>query len=97
MIYLLALLILMPLAVFLNAYVLSVLWLWFIVPLGMPVLSLTTAVGIAVIVSLFQQTHQSKENDKTESAEAKIGKAFSLVLAKPLGALAVGWLITLFM
>lgn len=97
MIYFLAILILIPLAVFLNAYVLSVLWLWFIVPLEMPVLSLTTAAGIAVIATLLQQTQQTKDDDKEESAESKIGKAFSLVVSKPLAALLIGWIITLFM
>ena len=36
-----------------RGFVLSRLWLWFIVPLGIPLISISWAIGIAVMATMF--------------------------------------------
>ena len=51
-----------PLAL-LNGWALSVMWGWFIVPLGAPALGLIQAIGITYVVTFF-----TYKRDKTEEA-----------------------------
>lgn len=78
-------------SVLLNAFVLTTLWSWFVVPtFGLQGLSMPVAFGLGVILNLhlaphFARVAQSKKLD------------FLDVLSYPLGALLLGWLATLFM
>lgn len=81
--------------IILRGLVLSMLWGWFIVPLGAPVLSVAQAVGIVLIVMLitFRSTERSEIEDR---------KWYSLALAiiagmHTLWLLFLGWVIHLFM
>lgn len=45
----------------LNAMVLSILWGWFAVPLGLPPIGVAMAVGLSTIVSLMTSSHKSED------------------------------------
>lgn len=61
-----ALLLAIP-VILLHGLVLSYLWLWFAVPLGVPALNLWHACGVAALLSLF--TRRAPEKDKTEKED----------------------------
>jgi hypothetical protein len=85
----LALLAFAPLAITWSAYVLTVLWGWFVEPtFGVDPLSVPYAAGLGVLASFL--THQAREHD--HSAAESIG----IAVLHPLFALAFGWVITLF-
>ena len=74
----------------LNGWALSILWLWFLVPFGLPVLSIPQAIGIAMVVNYL--TYQYiKNNDKDW------GTALVAALARPFVALGIGYIVTLFL
>lgn len=78
-----------------RAYVLSVLWAWFVVStFGLPLLSVPVAAGILVIMA-FTTKQKPLENEfdvKPEPVEAAVTS-----FAIPLAALGIGWLIKLWM
>ena len=75
------------LAYILNGVALSVLWGWFMVgSFGLPAISVPLAIGIGIIVSYL--TDQDQEVKKRE-----IGEWIGYVLAKPIVALVIGWIV----
>ena len=80
----------------LNGWVLSILWGWFLVPLGLAPISVISAIGIALILNYIQKDFKAEETEG-DTAIDKFVNAITKALAKPLGALFVGWIITLFM
>ena len=83
------------LSIILRAWVLVVLWGWFLVPLGVFELSITTAIGISIIVGLFTQ-HLQKDNIEVKHKTGIVEGLLPAVLA-PLMALFTGWIVTWFM
>lgn len=66
-----------PCAVLLKGFVLSKLWFWFIVPLGVPAISLWHAWGIAILAAMF--SHQAS----TSTYDPKVEEyGFGYVIAK---------------
>jgi hypothetical protein len=76
-----------------NAWVLSILWGWFIVPLGVKSLSIAHAYGVTLVAGLFLSTRGIKENKNQDDWIS------SLVtwLILPLAALFLGWIAVGFM
>jgi len=74
-----------------NGYVLTVLWRWFMVPVfNLPILSLPVAIGISLVIGLLTQQYQSiPEDDRF--------KPFVYSILVPFVALAMGWIVHLFM
>jgi len=82
----------LPLEVFLNAWVITKLWSWFIIPqFGLSVLSYVNAAGFALFVGVL--THQDlSEIQKKESDDSIWSKtivAFFKIVFKPLFVLAL--------
>lgn len=78
----------------LGGYVLSILWAWFIVgTFGLPALTIPLALGIMVVVSYLTK----QPNFANEDKEDYVKRTNILAIVKPLGALAVGWVIKSFM
>jgi mannose/fructose/N-acetylgalactosamine-specific phosphotransferase system component IIC len=48
---------LVPFGILLNAFVLTQLWHWFVVPFGIMTLSMAHAYGIAILIRLFTYHH----------------------------------------
>lgn len=67
-----------------GGFVLYILWGWFVVPLGVPPIGIAWAIGISAVSALLVPTPPSPtEDQRTEHLAG--------VLAKPLIALAIGW------
>lgn len=76
--------------VVLNGYTVSVLWEWFIIPVFMvDALNIPQATGIALIISYLTSGTPAKEDDKY--------KTVGIVIAKPLLALLIGYIVTFFL
>lgn len=70
-----------------RGYVLSVLWRWFVVPLGVPTLGVAHAVGIATTVYLLRKGSKREEIDREY-----IIRATATSIVAPATALLIGWL-----
>jgi hypothetical protein len=79
----------------LNGWVLSVLWGWFLVPLGIPPILILHAIGVGVTISLLT-SHGPKGKDERTSTE-KMREAIAFMFMTPLVALAMGWIVHSFM
>lgn len=77
------------LSVFLEGVVLSVLWDWFIVPLGVTPISVAHAVGICCIVLTTSQ-FSSPPDSKNENARFHV---LSYLFLRPLFALVCGYIV----
>jgi hypothetical protein len=66
----------------LEGYVLTKLWAWFFIPLGVPTINVAQAIGIALTINLL--THQHSDSDEDEGFE----KAFKLILMSLFSSLA---------
>lgn len=76
-----------------NAWVLTILWGWFIVPLGVKALSVAHAYGFTLVTGLILSNRGIKENkDKEEWVSSII-----TWLLLPLAALFFGWIAVGFM
>jgi hypothetical protein len=74
----------------LRGITLSVLWGWFIVPLGVVSIGIPAAMGIAMLVAMM--TWQDVVTQKRE-----LGGAFGVAIGQCLFALLAGYILTLFM
>lgn len=74
-------------SVLINGYVLSILWVWFLVPLGLPAISIAHSIGIAMIASwLTYQDDASKQDEKGSGL-----RLFLLLIVRPLLTLGIGY------
>lgn len=76
----------------LNGWALVQLWGWFMVPLGLPVLSLPWAIGIAVVVSFL-----TNHNEPRKSDDVDVGKAIGHAFLRPVISVGVGWIVHQYM
>jgi len=91
-------LVLVPLCVF-DGWVLSILWGWFVVPLGVVALTIPGAIGLRLVVGLFVTNRSPKKlediEEEYEDEYPMIGdalRAFVLMAHRAL-ALALGWIL----
>lgn len=76
-----------------NAWVLSILWAWFVVPLGVKAIGIAHAYGITQLVSLFLSNRGLKENKSKEDWVSTI----TIWITIPAIALFFGWIAVGFM
>lgn len=89
---LLATLIVGPFIFIEQGWAISVLWNWFVAPLGAPQIGIATAIGISLTVGLIRMKGaKSPERTRRESIEHLIG----LVLI-PLVGVGIGWIVLQF-
>ena len=83
-----------PLGIFLNAYTLLYLWLWFIVPLGVPAIGMVQAMGIMLVKGFMMAKYLPKtQEDETEASKIeKFKGALFFTLSMPIIALGVGYI-----
>jgi hypothetical protein len=79
-----------------RGWVLSIMWDWFIVPLGVAALSIPAAIGVALVVGLL--THSSSGSNSTEKGELsdRAGRLVGLILS-PLLILGMGAIVKRFL
>lgn len=88
-------------AVVMRAWVLTIMWGWFIVPLGAVALSVPTALGITMVISMFT-SHLANDESSTISYNGHNGKEVMIAASvkafgQPLVTLLFAWIVTLFM
>lgn len=71
------------------------LWKWFMVPLGVPHVTLAGAIGICLLFTLVEQAPTVMKTK--EGKEATLTRPFYVTLIHPLIAVGIGWIIHLFM
>jgi hypothetical protein len=81
---------LIVLSLLLNGWVFSWLWLWFLVPLGLPAIGVVHAIGIAGAVGYITK-------DRKRSKESVNWGDVGFSVLAPFVALGFGYVITLFM
>ena len=80
-----------------SAYVLSVLWGWFIVPFGVSAIGVAHALGINVMVTFLKMKKKDSKKEKTEDYFASVCKSITLAILAASFALGFGWIATIFM
>lgn len=79
-----------------NGWAFSLLWEWFVAPLGYPVLTIPQAIGLSMVISYATHQYQKDEHKNSSFSEA-LGWAISLAIVKPLMSLGIGLIIKSFM
>ncbi len=74
-----------------QGWVLSILWGWFAVPLGVPAITIPGAMGISILLSTIAMRRSAKDPD-----EAWYDWMF-FYATKPLVALGIGWIVKQFL
>ncbi len=75
----------------LNGWALSVMWGWFLVPLGLPPIGMAMAIGIGSIIGLLQHTPAAKPLKKGKELEDWLNRLGNAVLKVGV-VLLVGWI-----
>lgn len=75
--------------IFWGGYVTSILWGWFVVPLGVMAITYWHAVGLSCVVAAFIGVRS--DNDKDESLAESAWKSAYMNAAMPAVMLAIGW------
>jgi hypothetical protein len=86
----LASLALLPFLVFLSAYTFQKLWLWFVVPLGVPGVTMLHGVGLTFLIAFFRDVSRKGERKDVLTVVTS-------VLGQDLGLLLFGYLVHYFM
>jgi len=76
-------LLLLPVAIFVNGLLLKLMWGWFFVPLGLPLVGTAHALGISLLVGMLTY-HGGLSDNKTP------GQVLSGMIVRPLVWLALG-------
>lgn len=86
----------------LNGWVLSMLWVWFIVPFGVFPLSIAHAVGLSLVIRFLTFHANIKDMiegqlDDDDTKAKKLAGALGMTFIFPLLVLFMGWVVTKFM
>ncbi|KKU90838.1 MAG: hypothetical protein UY23_C0006G0047 [Candidatus Jorgensenbacteria bacterium GW2011_GWA1_48_11] len=79
----------------LNGFALMLLWNWFVVPaFGVPAISMTSAISLAIIASLLTNQYIPKPNGESDKEHQmkRIDHEFTL----PIVVIAMGWILRFF-
>ena len=74
----------------LNGWVLSWLWLWFLVPFGLPAIGLVHAIGVSTVVGFMTKQY-------VPNKDGHAGEAYTFMILFPLASLAIGYIVHSFM
>lgn len=79
-----------------RGYVLSVMWMWFVVPaFAAPELNIPTAIGLSGLIGLAVMAKSPEPEG--DSAMEKIVAGISMIMLTPLTVLGIGWIVKGFM
>ena len=84
---------------FLNGWVISSLWDWFIIPLGAPHMPITSAIGLSIICQALIGQDQKESSEKYKDCEnftELVTVAFVEIFTSRIVTLFIGWIVTLF-
>jgi len=75
-----------------HAWIFKTMWIWFLVPLGAPIISLWAAVGLKLVYSVVSKTTDSND----EKSEVMLRKMFTNLIVKfsflGMGAIVYYWI-----
>lgn len=80
-----------PIAIFLRGLVLSQIWAWFVVPLGVTPITLPWALGISTLAYLLTD-HANQNEHESDELSAVVRRVMVRVFVTLAAALAFGWL-----
>ena len=79
-----------------RGFVLTKLWVWFIVPVfHVPLLTIALAIGLSLVIGFL--THQYMRNTDDRPMSDQVIESFIHALMYPTMALLIGWVVTLFL
>jgi hypothetical protein len=81
---------------FWNGFVASILWGWFVVPLGVPTISYLHAVGLGLVVGIYKNAPAAQQQGKKSEIDA-MGEMLGHAFVTPALMLVIGWFIKLLM
>jgi len=86
---------LVPYSMLMNGWAIVKLWGWFMVPLGLPVLTIPMALGLFTIVAYmtYQINYAEIQADSGKGVRYVLVKGFVIATFKPLTAILMGWII----
>lgn len=76
----------------LRGWVLSIIWGWFMVPIGAPALGIAACIGVSLVTHMLCGTHDYRDKTESEKKQAAVG-AFLV----PLLVLGMAWVVKQFM
>lgn len=100
---LLSLPVVIVLSIFINGYVTSQLWEWFLMPLGVPAITILQASGLTLLFRTFSpEEWESKPSNKSDTVDehplaTAFVKMFGFVILKPAFTWFFGWVIFYYM
>jgi len=95
---LLILLVLMPLGMVLSAWVITIMWSWFVVPVfALPLLTKAQALGLSLLVGYITWQYTNTNSDSESGPWKWFGRAVGLAIFRPLLVLAISWVVHLFL
>lgn len=75
-----------------HGYVISIMWGWFVVPLGVPAIGIAHAIGLAGMLGAL---NVAKSSDKVEGRA--MAWIMDMLLIRPAIILGIGWIVKQFM
>lgn len=88
----LGLIVLVFLEFLLKGWVLSVMWLWFMVPFGLPAIGIAWSVGVAMIVGVMAKQTDYKQDDRPTDWDKVV-----IAYIVPFVILGIAWIVHQFM
>lgn len=85
------------LGLLLRGFVVSVLWKWFVVPLGLPAISVPHGIGLSTLILFMTNDYTYSEELDSSDRNAIIMNTFLIPFGVPLLFLLNGWIIHFFM
>lgn len=76
-----------------SGWVLAKLWLWFLVPLGAPVITMVQAIGFALVFGLLTSGLERRKPDKSDGMTSAFISALVDATLTPLMYLGIGWIV----
>ena len=76
----------------LGGWVLSLLWAWFLVPMGLPAITIAQAIGVSLVISML--TQQFIPDARTaEQRKAQLWHNVLITILHPFMVLLMGWIV----
>lgn len=83
-------------AIVLRAWVLTMLWGWFVVPYGAPAIGIATAIGISLIIGMFTHNISKEKTVKIKTMSDFTSEVMGRAFGNPIVVLILGWIVSLF-
>jgi len=92
LVILILLIVTITLSSILNGWALSLLWSWFMVPLGLPPIGIAWAIGISIVIGYLTNHNEKKKGEEVDSTHVVI-----VAFMRPVFAVGIGYIVHSFM